>query len=161
MTPDTFTKLTSLLHKEEGYRQFPYLDTKGKLTVGIGMNLDSGKYSKEDVARYKRDGISLQEALSELSQEVHFLDIQLSRNALYGLLDDVRKAVIVDMSYNMGIMKVYGFSNMWKALYDKQYQQAANEMLWNDKTKTIKTQYYKDVKGRAENLARMMNTGVW
>ncbi len=161
MTPDTFTKLTNLLHKEEGYRQFPYLDTKGKLTVGIGMNLDSGKYSKEDVARYKSVGISLQEALSELSQEVHFLDIQLAKNGVYNQLDDVRKAVLVDMVYNMGLMKVYGFSNMWKALHDKEYVQAANEMLWNDKAKTIKTQYYKDVKKRAENLARMMQTGEW
>lgn len=161
MNPDTFTKLINLLQKEEGYRQFPYLDTKEKLTVGIGMNLDSGKYSQEDVARYKSEGISLQEALSELSQDVHFLDIQLAKNAIYNQLDDIRKAVLVDMSYNMGIMKVYGFSNMWKSLYDKNYLQAANEILWNNDAKTIKTAYYEDVKERAENLARMMQTGIW
>lgn len=161
MIPDTFTQLINLLQKEEGYRQFPYLDMKGKLTIGIGMNLDSGKYSKEDVARYKGDGISLQEALSELSQDVHYLDIQFSKNAVYSQLDDIRKAVLIDMAYNMGIMKVYRFSNMWKALYDKHYSQAAHEMLWNDSAQTVKTEYYKDVEGRADNLARMMQTGIW
>lgn len=161
MTPDTLKRLINLLQKEEGYRQFPYRDTKGKLTVGIGMNLDSGKYSKEEIERYKKDGCSLEEALSELSQEVRYLDMQLQNYIGYSNLDDIRKAVLVDMAYNMGLMKVHGFGEMWKAILYKSYDKAAHEMLWNNGARTIKTEYYKDVKGRAENLARIMKTGEW
>lgn len=159
MTSDTFKRLIDLLIKEEGYRRMPYLDTKGKLTVGIGMNLESGNYSKAEIAAYKLNGISLQAAKEECADEIYHLDLQLRRSPIYNTLNDIRQAIIVDMSFNMGMDKVFRFAQMWNALSNHNYVEAAKQMLWNDNGS--KTDYYVDVKKRADNLARMMSTGEW
>jgi len=39
MTPDMMLKLKQSLVKHESYSKFPYTDTMGKITIGIGYNL--------------------------------------------------------------------------------------------------------------------------
>ena len=84
-------------------------------------------------------------------------DIQRSEQDLwhyaswYAALDDVRKTVLIDMTFQLGIQHVLNFKKMIACLEVKDYQQAAKEMLasaWETETP-----------GRCERMAMIMETG--
>ncbi len=135
-------RLRALLVKHEALRLRPYRDTVGKLTIGCGRNLDD---------------VGLRE------NEAYFLldnDIDSSVNALertlpwFKDLDDVRQEVLIDMCFNMGIVKLVSKNpEMLKACEAKDYPRAAAEMLngpWKD-----------EVHSRADELAQAMSRGVF
>ena len=66
---------------------------------------------------------------------------------------EVRKVVLVDMCYNLGINRFLGFKKMLAAVKEGNYDTAADEML-NSKWAT-------QVKGRAVELAQLMREGVY
>lgn len=141
--------ITTKLIYEEGYRQFAYDDAtgldvkapKGKLTIAIGWNIqDNG--CPLDLAQYIA-GYFLKK-----------YDRQLTKNlAFYDKLDEVRKCVILDMSYNMGVDGVQTFKNTLNLISQGFYKNAAAQMR--------KSLWYKQVPNRAEPLCIMMETGVW
>jgi lysozyme len=71
----------------------------------------------------------------------------------YHELDDVRKAVLIDMCYNMGISTLKQFYTTLGLIKDGNYTEASRQML--------KSLWAKQVKGRAKRLSRMMETGQW
>lgn len=108
--------MVSLLIAEEGYRQFPYRDTEGKLTVGIGRNLD-------DV------GISRAEALYLMSGDIALAAAHCDKNfPFWGGLDAVRQDVFVNLWFNMG-GKLLGFKNMIAAATSGDWEGAAGELI--------------------------------
>lgn len=129
------------LTRDEGCRLKPYKDTVGKLTIGIGRNLD-------DV------GISLEEA--------HYLldnDIDRARNnctaniSFFKNLDDARQGVLVNMCFNMGISKLLHFPRLLGAMERGDWNAAADEILTS--------KYAKDVGDRAKRMAEQVKTGEW
>ena len=66
-------------------------------------------------------------------------------------VDEVRRAVLVDMAFNLGISRLLGFKKFLAALAIHDYETAAKEML--------DSKWRRDVRGRACTLARMMETG--
>jgi lysozyme len=127
--------LESDLIRHEGVRLFPYKDSVGKLTIGIGRNLD-------DV------GISAQEAQMMLENDVHKVRQAARQFHWYHWLDQDRKDVIANMIFNLGIAGFKDFEKMIAALERQDYALAAAEML----NSTWKTQ----VGQRAIELARRM-----
>jgi lysozyme len=132
--------LIKLLKLHEGIRLKPYRDTVGKLTIGIGRNLS-------DV------GVSQEEALYLLDNDI--------RNAVSALgtafswfehLDDVRRIVLVDMCFNMGINTLKTFVNTLLNIRYGRYEEAAQNML--------KSKWASQVGQRAVRLAEMMRTGT-
>ncbi len=131
------------IKKHEGYSKTIYKDTLGNLTVGYGHLLREGQeidptitdiWFQVDYARAKRDWHSL------LNQyDIHYIG-------------PVRKAVIINMLFNMGLNGVLTFRRMLTALLYKKYDEAADEML--------NSQWHKQVKGRAVEMSEMMRTGV-
>lgn len=136
------------LETHEGYRQFPYTDTKGIATVGIGFNLD-------------HVGLSYEESLMILKMRTDKLEKDLEKYSWFTPLSMARKDVIVNMVYNMGIGKVLGFKGMIRAIILKNFELAAKEMLYKDGNDCSKgkSKYYLDVKERAEELATLMVRG--
>lgn len=134
-------RLKDQLSSHEGYRQFPYKDTEGILTIGIGRNL-------------KTRGITKDEALYLLENDIRAAEQDLRWN-VHGFekLDEVRQAVLIDMVVNMGIGRLMGFTRMLAALAAGNYAGAASEML--------ESKWAGQVKGRAVSLAEMMRTGEW
>jgi len=141
-------KTIDLLKKHEGLELYPYKDTVDKLTIGYGHNLDDM-------------GISEQMAELLLVSDLHSTQIELAATFNWYQsthpwpveLDEVRKSVIDNMAFNMGVPRLKGFKKMLAAMEDKDYERAADEMLdsrWADQ-----------VKGRAIELADMMRTGKW
>jgi len=125
-----------LLH--EGFRQYPYKDTVGKLTIGIGRNLDDR-------------GISMNESLVLLEFDVAEIVNYLSRYDWFNNLGDVRQRVVVDMVYNLGISGFLKFKRTIQAIKERDFDKAAEQML--------KSKWAGQVGIRATRLARMMETG--
>ena len=109
--------IKELILKHEGLRLKPYKDTIGKMTIGVGRNLD-------DV------GISENEAMIMLESDINNAKIQLStRLPFTDRLPETVKMVLIDMAFNMGIGGLSGFKNFLTYLSNGDYQSASSEML--------------------------------
>ena len=123
----------------EGLRLLSYRCSAGKLTIGYGRNLDDCGITKEE-AEYL-----LMHDLENALSEVEKLD-------WFNTLNNVRKDVIVEMCFNLGLPKLLKFTKMIKAIKDKDYVEASKQML--------DSKWASDVKTRADRLAKRMELGV-
>ena len=137
---DSVDKLIKQLKKHEGLELKPYKCTSNKLTIGIGRNL-------EDV------GISEIEAEYLLMNDLDTYMTAAKTYDWYNGLNDARKAVIVSMLFNMGQTNFNKFLKMKQALSVGDYPEAAKQML--------DSRWAKQVKGRAVELSKQMETGRW
>ena len=133
------TALKEELIRDEGLRLKPYRDTVGKLTIGVGRNLD-------DV------GITKDEAMHLLECDIRRVKDDLDHALSWWRgLDDMRQRVLVNMAFNLGITRLMGFKNTLAAMRAGNYVDAAKGMLdskWADQ-----------VGERATRLAAMMVEG--
>lgn len=132
--------LVALLLRHEGLKLSPYRDSVGKLTIGVGRNLD-------DV------GISRSEAMFLLGNDVGRASAGMD-NALpwWRDLDPVRQRVLIDMAFNLGLTRLLGFTQTLQAIRAGEFATAADKML--------QSKWASQVGGRAAELSRMLRTGV-
>jgi len=71
----------------------------------------------------------------------------------FDALDDARKAVLIDMCFNLGINGLLGFKNALAAIAAGKYTTAAANM--------TASKWAGQVKGRAARLRDMMIHGAW
>src|SRR5215208_2747785 len=139
MTPDMLIKLRKSLVEHEGYRKFPYVDTVGKITIGIGYNLTDRGIDDEWINnRYQCD--------------VNYFCNKLSGFEWFKELNPDRQIILIDMCF-MGWQKFLEFEKLINALYEHDYKQAAFEML--------NSEWAQQVNSRAASLAQGMLTGVY
>lgn len=139
MTPEMMIKLRKSLIQHEGYRNFPYLDTIDKITIGIGCNLSDCGIDDEWInRRYQMD--------------VNFFFNRLSSFDWFHSLNEDRQIVLIDMAF-MGWKKFLGFTELLDALERHDYARAAEEML--------DSEWASQVKDRAVSLAQGMLSGVY
>lgn len=131
-------RLRDLLIKHEGLRLKPYLDTVGKLTIGVGRNLD-------DV------GISKLVAMMMLSEDIERCTKEAASFDWFKSLNATRQDVVICMIFNLGLSRFNGFKKMIEAVSNQNYEKASKEML--------DSKWAKQVGGRANELAQMMLTG--
>lgn len=129
------------LLRDEGIRLKPYKDTVGKLTIGIGRNLDD-------------KGISEDEANYMLANDVKEVEDGL-RAALpwFSGLDDARQGVLINMGFNLGVQGLLGFHNTLTYIQQGNWSFAAVEML--------DSKWAKQVGARAQRLAEQLESGEW
>lgn len=132
--------LASLKH-HEGLRLKPYTDTVGKLTIGYGRNLDD-----RGIRESEADTMLLNDAFEAWEEAARLV-------RAWPALDEVRKAVLAEMLFNLGSAGFLGFKNMLKAVNDGDYYAAANQML--------ASLWATQVGVRAETLSKRMATGQW
>ena len=131
--------IKDFLKFNEGVRLRTYLCGAGKKTIGWGRNLDD-------------NGISQDEAELMLKN-----DLEVCKEALYDifgfevflLLSDRRKMVLTDLMYNLGKTRFKTFKKMIRAVKDKDYFEAAAQILDSKYAK-------KDVPNRAKRNAKIM-----
>lgn len=131
--------LEAMLLRHEGLRLKPYRDTVGKLTVGVGRNLDDVGISREEALLLLRTDIARVEAA---------LDAHLPWRAA---LDPVRGRVLVDMAFNLGVPGLLTFGAVLAAVRAGAWAEAADAML--------RSRWARQVGRRAQELAVMMHTG--
>src|SRR5438105_4864784 len=79
------------LIRDEALRLKPYKDTVGKLTIGVGRNLDDKGISEAEAA------VLLE---NDIAEHVALLDAKLS---WWRKLDEARQNALANMCFNMGI----------------------------------------------------------
>ncbi len=129
----------SQLIRHEGFCAKPYKDTVGKTTIGYGRNLD-------DV------GITKKEAEYLLMNDIASAE-QAARNLFhqFDYLNENRKAVLINMAFNMGEKGLGSFGKMRNYISAEDWKSAAKEML--------ASKWSEQVGNRAKELARMMENG--
>ena len=153
-----------ILH--EGLRLEVYKCPAGYWTVGVGRNLEgkpltkgeqeyilgcSGLEPDQVIAILKQRGISEDEALFLLANDIDDAIADLQNFDWFEDLDPVRKKVLIDMRYNLGPTRFRQFKRMIAALAAGDYKAAAAEM--------VDSKWYRQVKTRGVRLAQMMRTG--
>ena len=140
MTPDMMAKLKRSLVLHEGFERHPYIDTVGKISIGIGYNLTDR-------------GISDEWINSQYLEDVNYFYNQFSlKFPWFQDLSCDRQIILIDMAF-MGWKKFLGFHKMIEALSKGDFKGAALEML--------NSKWAEQVKGRADSLAHGMLTGVY
>jgi lysozyme len=125
---------------DEGYKKKMYLDSRGIWTIGIGHNLRDKPLSDRAVQVIFEDDM----ADAEADARILFKS--------FDSLNDVRKAVVVNMSFNMGFAVLSQFRQTISAIDAGDYAKAAAYMLnsrWADQ-----------VGARAQRLAEQMAKGM-
>jgi len=135
----TDDEIKEMIQKHEGYRPYVYYDSLGFPTAGYGhaflprspiSHAVAVALFEDDWCRAKKDYAKLK------------LD-----------LDPVRRGVVLDMLFNLGLPRFRGFRNMISALKRKDYVAASEhglDSLWAEQ-----------VKSRANRLMEIMKTGEW
>lgn len=118
--PDlTLTPLEASILAHEGKSSYAYRDTMGYLTIGIGKNID----------RRSRVGLEYDEMLLLLRDDIEDCKDQLNAYDFYSSQNAVRKDVLIELCYNMGIPVLLKFKKMIKALSVKDYSEASYQLL--------------------------------
>jgi len=129
------------LIRDEGLRLKPYKDTVGKLTIGIGRNLDDR-------------GITEEEARILLGNDIKECETQVQNRLPWAFeMDYPRYAVLINMAFNLGINGLLGFKNALVAMRAENWSVAAEEML--------DSKWARQVGDRANRLVKQMETGDW
>jgi lysozyme len=130
-----------LLTRDEGLRLKPYRCTAGKLTIGVGRNL-------EDV------GITKAEAEQLLANDISRVVVDIVKRIPWAMnLDDARFSVIHSMVFQMGIGGVMNFRKFLTALQMGDYTKASIEMMDSKWAQH-------DSPARAKRMADTMKTGT-
>lgn len=125
----------------EGLRLKPYKCSEGFLTIGYGRNIQTR-------------GISPDEAEEMLLNDVSDVEESLARHSLLGREhSDPRKAVLINMAFQLGINGLFKFKKTLEAYRHCEYELAAKEML--------DSLWAKQTPSRANALSEQMNTGEW
>lgn len=120
---------------DEGTRDKPYRDTVGKLTIGVGRNLDDVGVNEAEIALMLENDITRAEAAAR----------RLVAN--FDELSDGRKAVVINMAFNLG-ERLAGFTATLTAIREGRFADAADEML--------KSKWATQVGARARRLSAAM-----
>ena len=132
--------LIQQLVEHEGLELFPYEDTLGIVTIGVGRNLEER-------------GISEDEAFYLLSNDIEVIwDELIKQHPIVEDLDDQRQMVLLDMAFNMGVPRLGKFKKMWAAIEEGDMNEASKQALdsrWADQ-----------VGRRAETLAERLISGL-
>lgn len=132
-------KFIADLVRDEGIVLKPYMDSVGKLTIGIGRNLeDNGITEDEALFLAKEDA-------NRARRECRFS---------FGFWDDLserRKRALANMCFNLGLPRLLNFKKMILALENGYYDQAADEAL--------DSAWARQVGERAQRIARAFREG--
>lgn len=124
----------------EGRRAFAYEDSVGKLTIGIGRNIDDVGLSDTEIDMLCNNDIERVLAHAETLP-------------YWGSLDPVRQLVVADMIFNLGPTRFAGFVNTNAAIAVGDFDRAADEML--------DSRWARQVGRRAVKLSQAMRSGAW
>ena len=132
------------LARQEGRKKMVYHDTKGFHTIGIGHNLDARGVDDATIMRW-------------FEEDYHTAQFDLVTHLPWVIeLDPIRRDVLVNMTFNMGITRLLKFKKMLAAAEAHDWITAKKEMLNSDWAKPAPL----GVGDRAKELAENMLTGV-
>lgn len=130
-------RLIQTLIRHEAMKLMSYRCSEGKLTIGIGRNIDD-------------NGISEIEALFMLNNDIDSSEKQLRKFSWFEGLSDVRQEVLLNLHFNIGHTSFLTFKKMVWALENGDYLEAGEQMK--------DSKWFKQVGIRAEQLVDAMQS---
>jgi len=130
------TDYLTIIKRHEGMRTRPYHCSEGKLTIGIGRNLDDVGISQDEAEYMALNDIAMAEKYAAA----------LVRD--FNGLNDNRKIVLVSMAFQMGRTGLSKFVKMLDAIDIGAFRTAADEML--------DSKWARQTPERAKELSEMM-----
>jgi lysozyme len=133
-------KVTDQLLRHEGLKLKPYRCPAGKLTIGVGRNIEA-------------NGISQKEAFVLLENDILRCESEILAEIpdIYSRLNETRKSVLLNMCFNLGISGLLGFKNSLAFIATGDFERAANGLL--------SSRWAKQVGKRAIELSELMRKG--
>ena len=136
--------IIEILRKHEGVESHAYVDSVGKITLGVGRNIDPNQGL----------GLSDDEIDYLLANDVVRVEAELSQVfRWYDDLNDARKDAMMDMCFNMGLPRLMLFKRALAAMSARLYEIAAVEFL--------DSRWAKQVGHRAITISEMIRTGEY
>lgn len=133
-------KIRERTKRFEGLSLMPYKCSAGEDTIGYGHLI--------------KNGITQAGAEVLLEEDLNAAERAARGNfAWFAKLNGPRQAVIIDMVFNIGITRLYGFKKMRAAIEAGDFETAAKELL--------DSKYARQVAYRARLNAEILRTGVW
>ena len=137
-------KLFAMLKRHEGVESHAYECSEGKITVGVGRNIDKqgGMGLSDDEVEYLLQN-DIERVIKELSSEYSW----------FNDLDDVRKDAMIDISFNLGQTRLRLFVKALAAMESGNYKKAATEFL--------DSKWARQTGGRALELSDLISSGEY
>ena len=135
-------QLIRQLKRHEGMKLKPYKCTAGKLTIGIGRNLEDVGISEDEAETLLRHDII--EATNQLLNAFPWMSA----------LNDARASAMINFTFNVGIGTVKKFTKTLAYMEAGEWDKAADEMRFNSK-------WAKQVGNRAIEVTEQIRTGKW
>jgi lysozyme len=122
------------LKRDEGIRLKPYKCSAGKLTIGVGRNIEDR-------------GITEEESEVLLNTDIALCILDLQKNfKWYEKLDFIRQNAMINMCFNLGITRLLGFKKFINSMEVSDYSSAGFNMMdskWavqvGDRAKRLRT----------------------
>ncbi len=133
----------ALITLHEDRRAKPYLDTADppKITIGIGRNLTDRGLGDDEIDLIFRNDMALVRNIAET-----YAWFRTIRSM-------ARRAVVLDLIFNLGQPRFDRFVKFQAAMTDEDYDRAALEL--------IDSRWYDQVATRAVRDVEMLRTGAW
>ena len=135
--------ILELRRKEEDLRLKPYRCTAGKLTIGIGRNLDDKGITKEEAEYLCRNDIANAEAVA----------IKTFGGRDWSSWEEPRRAAILSMIFQLGEGGFKSFKATIQCLTEHRWADAAANML--------KSKWAAQTPARVNRAAAMVSTAEW
>lgn len=110
-------KLKEELIRDEDRRTKPYKCSEGKITIGVGWNLDDNGLPDHIIDQL----FDISIATAEKDAKALFSN--------YSDLSPARQRVVINMAFNLGRKRLSGFKRMIAAVESEDWPEAANQML--------------------------------
>mgnify|MGYP001290730901 CR=1 FL=1 len=146
--------LKEKIKTHEGYSDKPYLCSQGKWTVGYGYNYEDRGFDTESITEVLNHGFTKKLADRLLTSDIK--DCIVSAEKIingYEALNDARKAVMIDMIYQLGVFRFLKFKRMLLSVKNENILNCAKEM--------INSRWYNQSGKRSRLNVLQILTGEW
>ena len=134
-------KLIEQLKVHEGVKLKPYKCSAGKLTIGVGRNIQDNGITMEEAEYFLQNDIA--EARSQLLHAFPWM----------GDFNDARISAMINFTFNVGIGTVKKFENTLSYMQSGEWNKAADEMM--------DSRWARQVGNRAIEVTEQIRTGKW
>jgi len=136
--------LREMLKRHEGVKSHAYTCSAGKITVGVGRNIDQdgGLGLSDDEIDYLLDNDIIR-CIKELNSVFTW----------FNQLDSVRSDAVIDICFNIGLPRLVLFRNALAAMKEGDYETAADEF--------YDSRWAKQVGNRAIEICEMIRSGTY
>lgn len=146
-------KIIQRIKEYEGYSDKPYQCTAKKWTIGFGYNYEDRGFVTDDITRILANGFNKELAEKLLEKDVEQCTKQASAFPFFNSMNDARRAVVIDMIYQLGISGLKAFKKMIERLEKGDWKGAALEM--------IHSRWYTQSGRRSRTNVKQMEEGTW